>query len=158
MPVSPKPSRPSNRDEVAAGLLIAAIGAGAAVIALTQYPLGTAARMGAGYMPTLLGIALAGLGLLVALQSARAEGGRRIDFRAAARPVGLILGSVVFFALVVGTLGLVVTGALTILGAAAGSRDASLRETAVLATGMALATSLIFVKLLGLPFKLWPLV
>ena len=150
------PAAPRNRDEIAAALLIAALGAGVSYVAATHYPLGTAARMGSGYMPALLGAALAVLGLLTALRSLTAPEGRPIDFRTGARPLLLVLGSVVLFALLIGTLGIVVTGIFTVTVAAFGSRDAKWREMLPLAIAVALVSSFAFVKLLGLPFKFWP--
>ncbi|MBB3770020.1 hypothetical protein FHS55_000606 [Angulomicrobium tetraedrale] len=145
-----------NRDEIVGGLLIAALGAGVSYVAATHYPMGTAARMGTGYMPTLLGAALAVLGLLVTLRSLVAPEGRPIDGRAGARPLALVLGSVILFALLVGSLGVVVTGIITVVVAALGSRDAKWREVVPLAISVSLASSVVFVKLLGLPFKFWP--
>ncbi len=52
------------RDYYAGGLMIV-LGAGAAVIG-TGYKFGTLARMGPGFMPVVLGIALAFMGILIA--------------------------------------------------------------------------------------------
>ena len=146
---------PRNRDEIVAGLLIAAFGAGVSYVAATSYPLGTA-RMGAGYMPGLLGAVLAVLGLLVTARAFIAPEGHPIDFRAGARPLLMVLGAVILFSVLVGTLGIVATGALTVLVAAFGSRETRWREATLLAVLVSLCASFVFVKLLGLPFKFWP--
>ena len=52
--------------DLVGGLAVAAIGAFFALYG-GQYTMGTAARMGPGYFPTILGWVLAVLGLLVAL-------------------------------------------------------------------------------------------
>ena len=51
--------------DVIGGSLLLAIGALAALVAWLYYPLGNFSRMGPGMFPALVGIALAGFGLLV---------------------------------------------------------------------------------------------
>ena len=58
-----------------AGLLFVAVGIAAIVIA-ANYPLGTAARMGPGYFPRILGILLILLGSALALRALRLQGGQ----------------------------------------------------------------------------------
>lgn len=56
----------------AAGLAFFVFGIGFAVLAL-NYPLGTTMRMGPGYFPVVLGLILAGLGLVVGLGAFRSQ-------------------------------------------------------------------------------------
>ncbi len=69
-----------------AGLLFIAVGIAAIVLA-TNYTLGTAARMGPGYFPRILGILMIALGAILALRSLRAHGraASRLEMAAGAR-------------------------------------------------------------------------
>ncbi len=58
--------------DLVAGLLFIAVGIAAIAIA-ANYTLGTAARMGPGYFPRILGILLIVLGAILALRSLRLE-------------------------------------------------------------------------------------
>ena len=75
-----------------AGLMFVAVGAAAIVIA-ANYPLGTAARMGPGYFPRILGILLILLGSALALRALRLRGAKLPGWHW--RPTLIVLGSVV---------------------------------------------------------------
>lgn len=145
-----------NRDDVLAGIVIGGIGAGAIGTAVTSYPIGAAASMGPGYLPIVLGVLLMLLGGLIALRTSSAGAAPPIPIGPAVRSVGMVLGAVLLFAALITTLGVAVTGALTIIGAAMGSREVQLVETMMLAAFMAIVASLLFVKALGLPLSIWP--
>ena len=83
---------------------------GAGTVALAQaYPLGSAARMGPAYFPTVLGALLAGIGLVILLKSlASAEGGN-VE-RVHAWLLVRVLLSVAAFAVLLNPLGLVADG------------------------------------------------
>src|SRR4030095_6117197 len=81
-----------------AGVLFILIGI-AAIIIGSRYKLGTAARMGAGYFPRILGILLIALGGIISLRALRADGPPIPTWRL--RPTLVVLGSVVFFGLIV---------------------------------------------------------
>ena len=57
-----------------AGLMFFGIGLFAMILAF-QYPLGTAARMGPGYFPRVLGGILMALGAILSIRSFREQGG-----------------------------------------------------------------------------------
>ncbi len=145
--------------EFLSGIAIALLGAGAITIANTEHTLGTAARMGAGYMPTILGALLVFLGGLIAvrawLSSPRRRAPDEVGFTLRA-PL-LMLGAVILFALLVDQWGIIVASLLTVITAAIGSREAKLKETLALATVLAFSVPLLFVQVLGLPLKVWPL-
>jgi hypothetical protein len=145
-----------NRDDVLAGIAIAGIGAGAIGTAVISYPIGTAASMGPGYLPIALGVLLMLLGGLIALRASATGVAPPNPIGPVVRSVGMVLGAVLLFAGLITTLGVAVTGALTILGAALGSREVRIVETMLLAVFMAIVASLLFVKALGLPLKIWP--
>src|ERR687884_138941 len=73
----------------------------------TQYTFGSAARMGPGYFPTVLGIVLMILGLIVAINGispkAEEEKVQRFDWRV----LLLVLGAVVLFGVLLQPLGLI---------------------------------------------------
>src|ERR1700730_4508834 len=97
------------RKNVLAGLLFCAV----ALIGLflsRDYPIGTAVRMGTGYVPRLLCWILLGLGILVLAQGLRevdAERSRLSPSASAWRPVIFVTASLVIFGLSIERLGLV---------------------------------------------------
>ncbi len=147
-----------------AGVLFMAVG-GAFAVGATTYAVGTAARMGPGYFPLMLGIILAGMGALITVRSFvhGAPGGDRIGAWAF-RPLLLVLGAnVAFGALLVGvpalglpSFGLVVAiFALVITASLAGDRFV-LTEVLVLAAVLSAGSYGAFVVLLALQFPVWP--
>ena len=130
-----------------------AIGIAFMVIA-RNYRLGTAARMGPGFFPTILGGLLAGFGLLLAVPAIVRDGDAfpRLHLR----PLLAILAAIVVFALLLLPLGFVLAAvALVLIG---GFADPELRpvESAGLALLLAAFSVGVFVVLLGLPLNLWP--
>jgi Tripartite tricarboxylate transporter TctB family len=153
----------SHKDFVS-GLMFTAVGAAFAMGA-RDYTVGTAARMGPGYFPLLLGIILAVLGLLVTLKSfgGQLREGEEIG-KIAWRPLGFIIGSNLLFGVLLGglpSIGLPSFGllpaivALVVVAALAGN-EFKLKEVLVLSAILAVGSWLTFVKLLNLPFQLWP--
>src|SRR5512144_2188916 len=94
-----------------AGLLFIAFGVVAIVIG-SNYPLGTAARMGPGYFPRILGILLIVLGAILVLRSLRLQGSPLP--RWPLRPTLVVLGSVVLFGLIVTRVGLALSTVILI--------------------------------------------
>ena len=136
-----------------AGLLFVAFGIGALVIG-SNYALGTAARMGPGYFPRILGILLIALGALLALRALRLQGEPVPAFKW--RPTLVVLGSVVVFGTVVEQLGLAVSTVGLIVGASAASHEFRWKEALV--SGVFFAALAIGVFVLGLKLQLpiWP--
>ena len=89
-----------------AGLIFIAFGVAAIVIG-NNYALGTAARMGPGYFPRILGILLIVLGSALSLRGLRLHGNPIPAWKW--RPTLIVLGSVVLFGLIVTHLGLVIS-------------------------------------------------
>jgi hypothetical protein len=146
------------------GLMFAVIGGGFAWGA-TQYSIGTAARMGPGYFPLLLGIMLAALGCFIVFYSLveHTEDGDRVG-GFAWRPVVFILGSNIAFGVLLAGLpsvGLPPMGliagiyALTIIASRAGDVF-NLKEVLILATFLSALSYLAFIKLLNLQMPVWP--
>lgn len=136
-----------------AGLMFLAFGIGFAWAA-QSYQMGSAVRMGPAYFPTMLGGLLAALGLLVFVQSFIVSGERVSHFFL--KPLVLVLGGVVIFALLLRPLGLIAATFALILVAALGGYDFRMREVIILYVCLAIFAVLVFVKGLGLPFTLCP--
>jgi hypothetical protein len=135
------------------GLLFAAIGVATVVLA-REYRMGTAARMGPGYFPTLLGYLLVVLGLTLSLPSLLRDG-ENIP-RMHLRPVVVILLSIVVFGLLLDRFGFALSVFVLVLLGALADPELRLREAAVLALFLAAFSVAVFYSLLGLPLELWP--
>jgi hypothetical protein len=135
-----------------AGVLLAAFGIAGLVFG-AELPMGTARRMGPGYMPYGLAWLLILIGALVSLRGALASGAPVERMRL--RPfLGVIAGGLAF-ALLIDRAGILAASAGAILCAALADRSSRWGEAALLA-GLAMAfCALVFVKLLGLNIPLW---
>jgi Tripartite tricarboxylate transporter TctB family len=135
------------------GLLFVAIGVTVVVLA-QDYRLGTAARMGPGYFPTMLGGLLALLGLTLSLPALVKDGERLPAMRL--RPLLMVLLGIAAFGLTLEYLGFV--AAIIALVVVSGPADPDLMplEIAGVAVFMVAFSTLVFVILLGLPLRLWP--
>lgn len=126
-----------------------------AVIFARDYQLGSAARMGPGYFPSVLGALLAGLGLVIVGRSLALEGPKVTGF--ALRPLILVLTAVLAFGLLLEPAGLgVATAALVVIGCLAGE-EFRWRDVAILSVILIAVALGLFVYGLGLPLKVWPL-
>jgi len=133
--------------DVLAGAAMFAICA-AFVIVAWGYGIGTPARMGPGFFPFVFGLAGAGLAVAVVIRAFFAPDSLREDphWRAA----GFVIGGVVAFGLLIETAGLGPAVFVATVISAYADREARLKGTLILAIGLAVATWLIFVYLLGL--------
>jgi putative tricarboxylic transport membrane protein len=139
--------------DLCAGLLFIAVGL-FTVVAARGYPMGTAVRMGPGYFPAILGAVLAVLGVIVAARGLWTAGGTVAPPQL--RPLLLVLASVVAFAVLVHSAGLVVATLALVLVSALGGWEFRLGEVAVLAAVLVALAIVVFVYGLGLPMPLWP--
>jgi hypothetical protein len=136
-----------------AGLIFAALGI-AAIVLGSAYPLGTAARMGPGYFPRILGILLIVLGAALTLRGLRLQGGPLPRWKL--RPTLIVITSVVLFGLIVTHAGLVLsTVGLIVLSSAASTE---FRPKEALISGILLAVLAVAVFVIGLKLQLpiWP--
>jgi hypothetical protein len=149
-------ARIRNPQDVAAGLLFAAIGI-ATVVAAIEYPMGTVRRFGPGYFPVLLGGLLALLGAAIAIKGVaiRPEGAEPIG-PWALRPLILIGAAVVAFALLVRPLGLAAATVTLVTVTSLAGAGFSLKRVVVLSVALTALAAAIFIYTLGLPFTLWP--
>ena len=136
-----------------AGLLFIAFGVAAIVIG-SNYTLGTAARMGPGYFPRILGILMVTLGALLAFRALRLQGTPVPAFKW--RPTLVVLVSVVLFGLVVEHVGLLLSTVGLIIGASAASHEFRWKEAIVSGVFFALLAIAVFVLGLKLQLPIWP--
>lgn len=155
-----------SRKDFFSGLMFAIVGSAFAIGAV-NYQVGTAARMGPGYFPLLLGILLAVLGLLIMVASIL-----RRNAPADGEPVGawawkplvlVLAANFIFGILLVGapSLGIPAMGlmvaifVLTIIASLAG-HEFTLRSAIILAIVLCIGSYLVFIKSLSLVIPVWP--
>ncbi len=142
-----------NPKDFLAGLIFVAFGL-AAIVLGSDYPLGTASRMGPGYFPRILGILLVILGGALSLRSLRLAGPPLPGWKW--RPVLVVLLSVVVFGLVLTRIGLVLSTVGLIFAASAASREFRPKEALISGILLAALASAVFVVGLKLVIPLWP--
>jgi len=114
--------------------------------------IGTAFKMGPGYFPLLVAGVLVLLGLIIVVQA----------FRVAGEPIGhvawrgmlFILPTPIFFGLTVAGLGFVPAIFLTALIASFASERMRIVRALLIAAGVTIFSTLVFVQGLGLPFRM----
>jgi putative tricarboxylic transport membrane protein len=150
--------RALTRRDVLAGLLFI----GVAVLGLwlsRDYPIGTALRMGTGYVPRLLCWLLLGLGAVVLVQGLReAQDARPLSASdvSALRPVIFVTASLVIFGLSIERLGLIISILLLIGVGAVAARGLRPFETIAAAVVLIILSWGIFILGLGLTIPVWP--
>ena len=119
-----------------------------------QYGMGNMHRMGPALFPTLVGVLLAGLGLVIALRAFAIDGRRCRAFHA--RPIIVSLAAIALFgvALQLSRIGRRGRGAGDRWGCA--SSESRALENLGLALALIAFSVAVFVWLLGLPIPLWP--
>ena len=134
--------------DVASGLVVVALGLAFAVGA-TTYAIGSAARMGPGFYPLVVGTLLVVLGVVIVVRSGREADAERIS-TPAWRALAFVVGAVMFFALTARGLGLVpsifITASLTSL--------ASPRHTVPMALGFGLLLTVLCVAIFVVALRL----
>ena len=146
------------RKNVLAGLLFIAVAALGLWLS-RDYPIGTALRMGTGYVPRLLCWILLGLGAIVLVQGLRAAQTERPLSSAdmsAWRPVIFVTASLVIFGLSIEHLGLVLSILLLIGVGSMAARELRPIETIVAALVLIALSWGIFILGLGLTIPVWP--
>ena len=139
-----------NPQDFWAGLLFACFGA-AALYFGQGYAVGAATRMGPGYLPTVLGWALVGMGAFIFARSL-AVSGAGIP-AAHFRPQFFIIIAIVAFAILIERGGLLVAAASVVALASFASRDARWHEVAILTVLVAAGAVGLFIYLLGQPME-----
>jgi hypothetical protein len=142
-----------NRKDLYAGLMFLFFGFLTLTFSWT-YPLGTAARMGPGYFPFILGCILASLGIIIAVHSLWMSG-KEIE-PCFPRPLVLITSAVLSFAVLVERFGLVLAVLGLVVISSLAEKGFRLRKVVVLFFVLAATGVGVFVYSLRLPFKVWP--
>ncbi|WP_062229338.1 tripartite tricarboxylate transporter TctB family protein [Aureimonas frigidaquae] len=137
-----------SRRDITAGLIFIVIAAGFAVEAM-NYQLGTALRMGPGFMPLMLAGGLAGFGLLIAIQGFRRHDDT-VSEPVAWRGILLICLALAVFGYAARSLGLVPIVALCTFLSALASRNNSIVSALIMAAAMSALCYLIFKIGLGI--------
>ena len=119
------------------------------------YPMGSASRMGPAYFPTMLGVLLAGIGVIVVLRTVTSGAGgniARIDVWLVVR----LLVSIVAFGVLLHPLGLLGAAFMTVLVAAWAGPEFRILEAIIAATLLAIMSWLVFVLGLKQTIPVWP--
>jgi hypothetical protein len=135
------------------GLLFVALGIGAIVVG-SNYPLGTAARMGPGYFPRILGILLIVLGSIIAFRGIRVPGEKIPAWRW--RPTLVVLLSVVVYGIIIGWLGMAISTVLLIVASSAASHEFRFKESVIAGVLLSALSVGVFVIALGVQLPIWP--
>jgi hypothetical protein len=153
-----------SQKDFCAGVMFAVIGTAFAVGA-TSYNVGSAARMGPGYFPLILGVLMTLLGCAVMFAStqSKATDGDKVG-KIAWRPLCFIIGANVVFGILLAGLSvidlpamgmIIAIYALTFIASAA-STEFKFKEVLILATILAVGSYFAFVVALKLQFPVWP--
>lgn len=135
------------------GVIFIALGIFAIVYGL-KYSLGTAARMGPGYFPRILGILLILLGSILALRALRLDGPPVPRWKW--RPTVVVLGSVVLFGLIVQSVGVALSTVVLIMVSSAASHEFRPKEALIASVFLAALAVGVFVIGLKLQLPIWP--
>jgi hypothetical protein len=142
-----------NTKQFGAGLMFLVFGLGALLLS-RQYPMGTATRMGPGYFPLLLSIALITIAVLTMFEARRS----RLRIALGAWPIMqtfFVTAGITAFALLINTLGLVpAVGALIALGCHDRLRKHPF-EIALIYVTLVAVTGGLFIYGIQLPIAFW---
>ena len=142
-----------NPKDFLSGLLFMAFGLAALVLS-GDYAIGTAARMGPGYFPRVLGILLLGLGAILALGGFRATTEEQPVWHW--KPLCIILLSVGVFILLGERLGLVLASTVLVLISSIASDEFSWKEALISGLIQGVVAVVVFVYGLSMPLPVWP--
>ena len=128
------------------------------VVGAYNYQMGTAARMGPGYFPRILGFIMAGLGVIIAGIGLK----NQAQFAATAgigwtwKPVIILTVAVVLFGFTLPTLGLIIAISLLTFISGIAAHDKNYRELAMITVIMCIFCAGVFIWGLKLQMKLFP--
>jgi Tripartite tricarboxylate transporter TctB family len=121
-----------------------------------QYDIGSAQRMGPAFFPTVLGMLLVVLGVIVGLQGLGREtsDGKIEKFHFDA--LGWVLGAVVLFGVLLRPAGLIIALIALIVVSAFGSHDFKWKEGIILSAGLVVLVLVVFIWGLKLTIPIYP--
>ncbi|MCO4888206.1 tripartite tricarboxylate transporter TctB family protein [Cupriavidus sp. WGtm5] len=144
-----------SQKDFASGLMFILVGLGFSWVA-RGYSMGTAAKMGPGYFPFLLGLVLAALGAVVLLASLSPKGEQDHLARWDLKTLLWILGSVVLFGLLLKPLGMVLSVFVLVLVSSMASHEFSWKGALLNAVVLVLISLGAFVYGINLQMPVWP--
>ena len=144
-----------NQRDFGAGIMYMVIGLFFTIVA-TQYPMGTAAKMGPGYFPFWLGILMTLIGLLVLIKSMGAKAAIESIPKFNWKIITQITGSVVLYALLLPRMGFLVAIVVLVLVSASASKEFTWKGSLINAAFLVSFTYSVFVVGLKLQFPLLP--
>jgi hypothetical protein len=150
--VEERKPRPVERADFWSGLMFAGFGAFALWVG-ADYPKGVPSRIGPGYLPWLLGMLLACIGIGLMFRARWTT--EMVDAKVAWRPLLLIQVAVVVFALVFEVSGLVPAVLATVAIANTAASENKWTTAVVLGAILAFFAWALFVKGLALPLPVW---
>jgi hypothetical protein len=136
----------AGRADIEAGVFFSLFGAATALLSL-QYKMGTAAEIGPGFFPLLLGILLTIIGLTILLKgiSGHGEESRGMSLRA----LFFIVLSLVLFAVLMLTAGMLFAVPALVFVSLLASEHFTFIRAAAISIGLVLFCYIVFVHLLG---------
>ncbi|VCU70158.1 Tripartite tricarboxylate transporter TctB family protein [Pigmentiphaga humi] len=138
-----------------AGVMFVILGLFFATFAV-EYQMGTAAKMGPGYFPFWLGVILAVLGAVVAIAGLSPKAERTEVAKFNYKTLGVIIGNVVLFGILLRYLGLYVSAFLLVVLSSMASHEFKWKVAILNGICLVVAIHFIFIVGLGLIFPLWP--
>ena len=144
-----------NTKDFYAGLVFLLFGIPAMILS-RWYQIGTAAKMGPGYFPFLLGGLLTVLGLVILLRSISKKEGTRNVLSFKVKPAFLVLSSVVLFGLFLRPLGLLLSTVLLVIVSSMASFEFKMKEAILNALVLLAIVLIIFIYLLKFQIPVWP--
>jgi Tripartite tricarboxylate transporter TctB family len=137
--------------DIWAGLMLIGIG-GAAMLIASNYPFGTALRMGPGYFPIILGALLIVFGLAILAYGLRSR--ERIAGSWSLRALIILSLSLVLFGVLMEHAGFIPAMMVLIFGSATASTEFKFVEILLFSIGLTVLSVIVFVWALGLPYPL----
>ncbi|AOY94767.1 hypothetical protein BKK79_23055 [Cupriavidus sp. USMAA2-4] len=144
-----------SQKDFASGLMFILVGLSFSWVA-RGYSMGTAAKMGPGYFPFLLGLVLALLGALVLIGSLSSKGEQDHLARWDLKTLLWILGSVVLFGLLLKPLGMVLSVFVLVLVSSMASHEFSWKGALLNGVVLVLISLGAFVYGINLQMPVWP--
>jgi hypothetical protein len=137
------------------GVMFMLFGAAAFFFA-EDYNIGSAAKMGPGYFPFVLGALLAALGVTLLVRSVFWTKGSQQGPAFHLKPLVLVLSSVVLFGLLLRPLGLLVSTTLLVVISSMASHEFRWKEALLNAAVLIVVVLLVFVYCLDFQVPIWP--
>jgi hypothetical protein len=146
---------PKNQKDFWSGLMFVVAGA-AFAIGATSYSMGESARPGPGYFPLGLGVLLSLIGGVIMLKSlALGDAADRIG-PIAWRPLLIVVGSILLFAVTLPRLGMMFALPLLVVAISAAGDAFRWKDVVLSSVVLTFGSWAVFIKGLGLVLPVWP--